>query len=129
MTSQGAAYPRPLLTSARPAGESANCTVLPLAVPEFSTLVSTAAAARALLDAAQQDHSGTGGCVILRTESLFRGFYSNRWAGIWCGQQCYWEDGASGWFMSAPPHLPTQHTATLSPSAAPLASKPSLLPV
>lgn len=76
MTSEGAPYPRPLLDSARPEGEPADCAVLPLHVPEFSSLVRVAAAARALVDGARREQ-GNRGCVIIRTESLFRGFYYN----------------------------------------------------
>lgn len=76
MTSEGAAYPRPLLDSARPQGEPADCAVLPLHVAEFGSLVRVAAAARALVDGARQA-VGPNGCIILRTESLFRGFYYN----------------------------------------------------
>ena len=79
MTSRGTKYPRPLLTSARPTGELHDCTVLPLNVPEFSTIVNTAAAARRLLETARANQAAAG-CFILRTESLFRGFYCNRCA-------------------------------------------------
>lgn len=80
MTSEGTQYPRPLLTSARPARELHDCTVLPLNVPEFSTISNIAAAARKQLAAARVKDPAAG-CFILRTESLFRGFYSNRRAG------------------------------------------------
>ena len=79
MTSEGTKYPRPLLTSARPAGEQRDCTVLPLNVPEFSTITDTAGEARRLLVAARAKQKDSD-CFILRTESLFRGFYCNRCA-------------------------------------------------
>ena len=78
MSSEGTEYPRPLLTSARPAGEAQDCVVLPFNVPEFSTITGSAAAARRLLAEARAKHAAAG-CFILRTESLFWGFYGNRW--------------------------------------------------
>jgi hypothetical protein len=81
MTSEGTKYPRPLLTSARPAGELHDCTVLPINVPEFSTITNAAAAARQQLEAARAKDAAAG-CFILRTESLFRGFFSNSTGGL-----------------------------------------------
>jgi hypothetical protein len=81
MTSEGTQYPRPLLTSARPAGELRDCTVLPLNVPEFSTISNIVGAARQQLAAAREQQPAAD-CFILRTESLFRGFYCNSTGGL-----------------------------------------------
>lgn len=77
MSSEGTQYPRPVLTSARPAGEAHDCVLLPFNVPEFSVITSSAAAARRLLAEARATHAA-GSCFILRTESLFWGFHGNR---------------------------------------------------
>ena len=95
MTSEGAPYPRPLLASARPAGEPADCAGLQLNGSEFSTLTGAAASARALLEGARQER-GPGGCIILRTESLFRGFWYNRHAGLEGGSGGRAAGGCSG---------------------------------
>lgn len=115
MTSKGAPYPRPLLASARPMGEPSDCTVVPLNVSEFGTITGVAADARTLLEEARQKH-GPGGCIIVRTESLFRGFWYNRHA------------GAEGWVLRGcrccVPPLPTASRHVSCPAPLP----PPLLP-
>lgn len=77
MTSSGTNYPRALLASARPMGEPSDCVVVHLNVPEFGNITDAAALMRLALNGTHQKR-GSRGCIILRTESLFRCFWYKR---------------------------------------------------
>jgi len=75
--------PRPVLTTRRPKGEAQDCTVAMLSYLPFRPLVEAVAAARVVLDAVgRQEGWERQGCIILRAESLFQTFATNRQASM-----------------------------------------------